>query len=301
MVMGLFGLGNCWRTAAKLWRFSPVVSEVILAIALVLWVIFLAIYIYKWCRYRDAAVSEWHHPIQGFFFPVLPISTLLMALTIAPYSHLIAQMLFGLGAGVQVSFSLCRADLWPIGRRWKTRLTPISYFPLVGSNLVSSIVAGTLGYRGLASLFLGVGLIAWLRFEPVIWQRLFAGWQELPKALRPSLGIQLAPPALSGLAYLNLTEAPPGLIPWLLLGYGLFQGGIILWHVPWIREQSFAPSYWALTFSSAALALLAMRFVERGVAIGGIAAVLFVGANLVIGSIAIGTVNLWRRNQLFPS
>lgn len=298
MVMGLFGLGNCWRTAAKLWQLSAIVSEVILAIALILWLIFLVGYIYKWCYYREASIAEWHHPIQGFFFPVLPISTLLMALTIAPYSNSIAQMLFGLGATGQVSFSLYRTDLWPIGRSWRTRLMPAAYFPLVGSNLVSSIVASTLGYRGLASLFLSIGVVAWLRLEPAMWRWIYAR-RELPQPLRPSLGIQLAPPVLSGLAYLNLTEGPPDLILWLLFGYGLLQSGMLLWVSSWIRQQAFAPSYWAFTFSTAALALLGMRVVARGAAIGWVAAVLFVGANVVIGSIAIGTVNLWRKNQLF--
>ncbi len=121
--------------------------------------------------------------------------------------------------------------------------------------------------------------------------------------LLPTLGIQLAPPAVGLVAYLSVTEGDPGLVAQMLLGYALLQGLILLRLLPWIRRQPFAPSYWALTFGVGALSLGAERMAARGV--GGpvtfLAPALFVVANGVIGSIAIGSLVLLARGRLLPA
>lgn len=45
----------------------------------------------------------------------------------------------------------------------------------------------------------------------------------MPSALRPTLGIQLAPPTVGAVAYLNVTAGPPDFVAYALIGYGLFQ------------------------------------------------------------------------------
>ncbi len=88
----------------------------------------------------------------------------------------------------------------------------------------------------------------------------------------------------------------------MLFGYALLQGLIVLRLLPGIRRQPFAPSYWAFTFGMGALSLGAQRMVARGVAgpVTILAPVLFVVANVVIGSIAIGSIVQLARGKLFP-
>jgi len=78
---------------------------------------------------------------------------------------------------------------------------------------------------------------------------------ELPPPLRPTLGIQLAPPTVGCSAYLSITSGPPDLFAQALLGYGLFQALLLIRLIPWIVRQPFAPFYWAFTFGLAALAI----------------------------------------------
>jgi tellurite resistance protein len=72
--------------------------------------------------------------------------------------------------------------------------------------------------------------------------------------------------------------------------------------LPWIRQQPFAPSYWALTFGAATLAAMPLDMMERGAAgpVALIAPWLFVAANITVGLIALGTLRLILRNQLLP-
>ena len=78
----------------------------------------------------------------------------------------------------------------------------------------------------------------------------------------------------------------------MLLGYALMQGLIVLRLLPWIRKQAFGPGYWAFTFGVADLALGAELLVSRGATgpAAVLAPMLFVVANLVVGSIAIGSI-----------
>ena len=67
-------------------------------------------------------------------------------------------------------------------------------------------------------------------------------------------------------------------------------------------QQPFAASYWAFTLGVAALSLASLRFVERGMTglMEGLAVLLFIGANIVIGSIALGTLRLLLQGKLLP-
>jgi tellurite resistance protein len=116
------------------------------------------------------------------------------------------------------------------------------------------------------------------------------------------MGIQPAPAVVGCVAYLAVTAGPPDLFAQILLGYGILQMLLVLRLLPWLRQQPFAASYWAYTFAAAALAISAMRFVERG--LGGIyesiALASFVVANLVIGVVALGTVRLLLDGRLLP-
>ena len=137
------------------------------------------------------------------------------------------------------------------------------YLPTVAGAFVTAIAAGALGLPDWGQLAFGAGVFSWLAIESVLLHRLYT-LDALPQALRPTLGIQLAPPAAGALAYLAVTDGPPGLPAHALLGYGLLQALVLLRLMPWVARQPFAPSYWAFSFGATALATDALRMVERG-------------------------------------
>jgi tellurite resistance protein len=301
MILGLVGLGNCWRVAAKIWHLPTWIGEAIMLLAIAIWIVLLLLYVSKWLWAREDALAEFEHPVLCCFIGLVPVSTVLVALAIAPYAHAIAVAFFVVGAIGQLGFGVYRSGrLWMGGRNPETT-TPVLYLPTVAGGFVSAIVASALGYREWGVLFFGMGMFSWLALESIIMQRLYL-LEALPKPLRPTLGIQLAPPVVGCVAYLSITSGQPDTFAQILFGYGLLQSLILLRLMPWLFQQPFAASYWAFTFGIAALALSALRFVERGMtgAMEGLAVLLFVGANLLIGGIAVGTVRLLLRGKLLP-
>jgi tellurite resistance protein len=78
---------------------------------------------------------------------------------------------------------------------------------------------------------------------------------------------------------------------------------LLLRLLSWIREQGFTPAYWSFSFGATALATLPLRLIERGdmSLITGIAPVLFIGANLVVALLVMGSIGLLVTWRLLPS
>jgi tellurite resistance protein len=106
IILCLVGLGNCWQTAAHVWRLPGWVGETIMLIAVFAWALLLLAYIGKWIWARPLALAEFQHPIQCCFIGLVPVSTVLIALAVAPYSHGAGQALFTTGAAGQLIFQL---------------------------------------------------------------------------------------------------------------------------------------------------------------------------------------------------
>lgn len=301
MVLGIVGLGGCWRQATVLWSMPKIVSESIMATAAFVWALLVVLYIAKWIWRRDDAVREAEHPVQCCFVGLLPVSTLMLSLAALPHSYIVAAGLGIAGGAGQLGFAVYRTgQLWTGGRDPETT-TPVLYLPTVAGNFVSAIVAAAFGLSDLAAMFFGAGLLAWFALESVLMHRLYVHNPLIP-ALRPTLGIQLAPAVVGCSAYLSLTSGPPDLIAKGLLGYGLLQALILARLLPWIMVQPFATSYWAFTFGLTAMAFDAMKLVERGV--GGMALPLayatFAIANIAVATVAIGTLRLLVLGRVLP-
>lgn len=301
MVLGLVGLGGNWRNASRLWGAPPAIGEAIMALAFVVWAILVACYAMKWLGHREAAVEEAKHPVQCCFIGLVPASTALMAVVLAPHAHALAVAALVVGGVGHVLFSVWRVGDMLQGGREVTTVTPVIYLPSVAGNFITAIAAGTLGYPSWGVLFLGAGVFAWLALESVIVNRLFHA-QALPVALRPTLGIQLAPPVVAVAAWLANTQGAPELLVQAAWGYGLLQLFLLIRLLPWIMQQPFAPSYWAFTFGLTALSATAISMVSRGVtgAIEFLAPVLFVLTNIALAIIIIGTVIRAAQDKLLP-
>ncbi|UPG88034.1 dicarboxylate transporter/tellurite-resistance protein TehA [Luteibacter aegosomaticola] len=301
MVLGLVGLGGNWRNAARLWGVPPAIGETIMAVAFVVWAVLILSYAVKWLGHRDAALEEAKHPVQCCFIGLVPSTTALMGVVLAPHAHALAVVALIVGGAGHVLFSIWRVGDMLQGGREVTTVTPVIYLPSVAGNFITAITAGTLGYPSWGVLFFGAGVFAWLALESVIVNRLFHA-QALPVALRPTLGIQLAPPVVAVAAWLANTEGAPELLVQAAWGYGLVQLFLMIRLLPWIMQQPFAPSYWAFTFGLTALSGTAIGMTSRGVtgAIAELAPVLFVITNVALAIIIIGTVIRAAQDKLLP-
>jgi tellurite resistance protein len=301
IVLGLAGLGNVWRLGHVVWRLPAVVGEIIFAVAALVWVVLIVFYVRKWLSARASAIAELDHPVQCCFVGLIGVTAMLVAGAAIPYSRTGAEMLFAAGAIYTFAFAIWRTGALWMGGRDVAATTAVLYLPAVAGSFVAATVASALGFADWGQYAFGSGLFTWFAIESALLHRLYTA-PSLPLALRPTLGIQLAPPSVGGVAYLSVTSGPPDLWAHAFLGYGLLQALLLLRLLPWIFQQPFNAGYWAFSFGITALAAAPLRMVARGDSgpAAMLALPLFLAANLVIAILAIGTLWLWLQGRLLP-
>lgn len=301
IVLGLGGLGGAWREAHKVWGLPAMVGEALMLAATLIWLALLVAYAGKWITAQQEARSELDHPIQCCFVGLIGVATMLIALGALPYSWGLAVVLVTLGTVFTALFGLWRTGLLWRGGREHTTTTPVMYLPTVAGSFVTATCLGALGHADWGQLAFGAGFFSWLAIESVLMVRLYTA-PTLDPLLRPSLGIQLAPPTVGLVTYLAVTQGPPDVLAHAFLGYGLLQGLLLLRMLPWIAEHPFTASYWGFTFGLTALATAPLRMIGRGEtgAVAVLAPCLFVIANVAIAWIALLTLRLLVQGRLFP-
>ncbi len=301
MVLGLAGLGNAWRAATAAWGLPAAIGEILMAAASLVWIFLIVGFALKWLLRRADAIAEAMHPVQCCFIGLAGVATLLISLAALPYARPIAFVLLIVGAVYTLGFAVWRIGvLWQGGRDPATT-TAVLYLPAVAGGFVAAAALSAFGLPDWGQLAFGAALLTWLAIESVLMHRLYT-LPEMAVALRPTLGIQLAPPAVGAVAYYAVDGGHADLIVNALMGYGMLQALILLRLSPWLLKQPFAPSYWAYTFGVAALTTTPLRMIARGETgpTTVLAPALFLLANIVVAGVAVGTVRLLVQGRLFP-
>jgi tellurite resistance protein len=301
IVLGMAGLGSAWRQAHHVWGFPRLVGEIIMAMAALVWAVLLALYVAKWVVARSQAVEETLHPVQCCFVGLIGVATMLIAGAALPYSRVAAGFLLVPGALFTLGFGLWRTGLLWRGEREDATTTAVLYLPTVAGSFVAATILSAFGLADWGQLAFGAGAFSWLAIESVLLRRLYNG-PILPPALRPTLGIQLAPPTVGAVAYLSVTQGPPDILAHAMLGYGLLQTLLLLRVFGWIAEQPFASSYWGFSFGVTALSTAPLIMLSRGDsgAVATLAPYLFALANGAVAFLFFGTLWLALMGRLIP-
>ncbi|MBF6025394.1 dicarboxylate transporter/tellurite-resistance protein TehA [Lysobacter niastensis] len=300
-VLGIVGLGASWRAAAVLWNVPTTIGESIMVAGAIVWAILAMSYLLKWLLQREEALAELRHPIQCCYISLVPATTTLMGLVLAPHYRGTAVVLWIVGTVCQIGFAAYRAGgLWRGGLNIEA-VTPILFLPSVAANLISSIVAGVLGLTSWGLLFFGMGFFSWIVIESAIVFRLWTA-APLPMPLRPALGIHMAPPVVASVAYLVNTDGPADLFVQAMWGYGLLQLVMLARLLPWVSDQPFSVSYWGYSFGVTAISTGALQMASRGgsEAISVLAPLVFVISNAAIAALGVGTLTRIVQGRLLP-
>jgi tellurite resistance protein len=301
MPLGLIALGLAWRSAAAVWRVPPLIEESLIWGGSLLWMCLFMVYLAKWLWHREAAEREFKDAVQCCFVGLAGVVALLASIGLAPYGPKLAFALFLLGSVWTLVFALYRTGCLWMGGRKPESTTPVLYLPTVAGSFVFASAATSMGHPDWAQLAFGAGVLAWIAIESVLIHRLYTA-AELPPALRPTLGIQLAPPSVAAVTYLNITGGGPDIFVHALIGYALLQALILVRMGSWLWAAGPTPAWWAFSFGVAALPTAALKLLARGDtgAVGVLAPWLFTVGNLVIAAIALMTIRLLIGGRLLP-
>lgn len=301
MVMGLCGLSLAWyRAAPSMGPAAAATARVLGTLAALVFAVLAVATLVRLRRHPEAWAEDLRHPVRHPFVAAMPISLILLATVSVALRgpDALARGLWWAGSLTQLWVTLWVMSRWWRGNQagglqWAT-VTPALFIPVVGNVLVP--LAGVpLGHTEWATAQFGIGLLFW----PVVLVLLLvrvavAGlW---PERLRPAVFILIAPPAVIGLAALQL--GAPTSVAWGLWGVALFS---FLWagsQARAIAGMPFAVPHWGLSFPLAAFAALTLRLATPGSALAVLGPVLLALATLVVCTLALGTVRGLREGSL---
>jgi tellurite resistance protein len=301
MPLGLVALGLAWRSAAAIWPVPKFISEILVWSGSALWALLFIVYLGKWLLQRAEAEEELQHPIQCCFIGLAGVVGLLVSIGLSTEFRELSVGAFCLGFAWTLAFAIYRTGKLWMGDRTPESTTPVLYLPTVAGMLVTASAVTALGYRDWGQLAFGAGMFSWLAIESVLLHRLYTA-SALTSALRPTLGIQIAPPAVAAVAYLNVSTGGADMVAHALLGYAILQALIVIRLFPWLREAGLTPAWWSFSFGAAALPTAAMKMIAEGDdgAVAVMAPYLFGAGNLIIAGIVAMTFVLLAKGRLFP-
>lgn len=302
LTLGLAETGNAWRFAHALWALPPLAGEVLQALAILSFIVFLHMYVRKWRLHRAAAQAELRDPVQASFLALIPESVILAALALQPYAAAAAAIVFWLGSGANLL-----VGVWRLGAHWRrpreaAQVVPPLYLPYTASVLVNALAAGLFGYIDYGWMLFGIGAISWLVLDSTITHALMTG--GLPDKTRNFMGIYSAPPVVALVAWQVLGGAGASTaVTYALAGYALFVFAGLALASRWLAQQAFAPGYWAYTFGLATLGQGLMLMVERhpNRILEGVAAAVFAATLLLVLAVAVRSLRLLAAGAYFPA
>jgi tellurite resistance protein len=299
---GLLGLGDCWLVAAAFGLAPVAIGRVLVAVALIVWGVVGCAQLRGVHAHRVRLSAELADPIAGPFGSLAVIVPMLAAAdALYPLSHTTGTVVVDVLIVVSVVVAGWFTGQWIYRPLELAKVHPGYFLPSVAGGLLTASSAALVGQRGLAEMLFGLGLLSWITLGSIILGRLILG-PALPAALTPTIAIMVAPAAVATYAWFVIDGHRVDTVVRLLAGYGLLMVIAQVRLLPAYLRLSFMPSFWAFTFSWAAVAFAGMFWLgvthptgwraESYVALGLISA--------FIGAIALRTGVALRRGELLP-
>lgn len=303
--MGWGGLAMAWRRAHEALGWPAWVGEAAALVAATVFVVVGALYLWKTANHWDETVKEFRHPVRVNFFAAISINLMIMGGLALPYAAELADGLWIAGAILHFSVALYVIGRWIEHPQDPATFNPAWFIPVVG-NVLAPVVGVKLGHVDAAWFFFAVGMVFWLGLLPLALNRAIFVTPPLPPKMLPTLAIFIAPPAVAFLAWRALTvpamTAPADPLGHVLIFAALFIALLMLRLVTVLARVPFAPSWWAYTFPSAALAagLAELAAAKGGTAFySSLAGVFVAGASVIVLLVSLRTIKAAFAGQLF--
>ncbi|HEX4470534.1 MAG TPA: hypothetical protein VH085_01095 [Nocardioides sp.] len=299
---GLAGLAGAWLTLAESGG-SAVVGDVLLAASAAVWILLVVLYLLHGLAETGRFVGDLLDPIASPFASLALITPVLLgAEGLYPHAATAGRVVVDVFIALVVLLAAWFTGQWMYGPLEFTKLHPGYFLPSVAGGLVASIGAADVGQPHLAEAMFGLGVVCWLVIGSMILARLF--FQPLlPTPLVPTYAIEVAPAAVATLAYFALRGDQLAEVPAFLTGYGVLMVLAQVRLLPVFVRLRFMPSFWAFTFSWAAVATAGLHWLDVLHPAGyvGYEYVVISLITVFIGAIGVRTVVAVARGQLLPA
>ncbi len=302
MGFGIAGLATAWRIAVDQHLAPHEVSDILIGLAAVAWLVSVLLYLRYVLTTRSALDTDLHDMTVGPFASLALITPILLAADgIAPYSRSAAAVIIDVFIVGVVLLGGWFTGTWMRGGTELDRLHPGYFLPTVAGGLVASAGAAEVGQQRLAQFMLGLGVFCWIIVGSMILGRLIFR-PPLPDALAPTMAIEVAPAAVASLAYFFSHGAHITPFVTALAGYGLLM---VVAQIPLLSRYvrlKFSLATWAFTFSWAAVASTMLFWIDADHVSGGrtLAYLVLASISVLVGAIAVRTAVAISQGRLLP-
>ena len=298
-VLGLVALGLAWRSASQVFGAPGWIGDLITALGAFAFLLLAAFYAMKMVRAPAAVLAELLHPGQSSFFGTITISFTLLAAAALPWSRPIAEVLWAAGEALQALLIVVVFRNW-IARPMEFEHIHPGWFILMVGIVVGVPPGVAMGHTELSWACLALGTLSAVALYPIVLFRLFFQ-APLPPALRPTLFILIAPPALIFSAYFSLNGEHLDAFAHGLFFAALFFTILVLSLPHLFIGLPFAVSWWAYTFPLDAMTVAALAYhAQIGTAASGaVALALLALTTAIVAVVTVRTVLALGRGELF--
>jgi tellurite resistance protein len=295
---GLAGLVEAWHAAEPVLHTPAAVPDVISVLAALAWIILLPLYA---AQGPAAILADFRDKTFSPFLSLAPMTGMLLAATLSEHAFAAGQALVVVFLALTLAFGGLLTGEWIVASLDHNSAHPGYFLPTVAGGLIGGLCAAEVHLTGLGWASFGIGMLCWLMVGSTILNRLFFH-ASLPQPLMPTLAIELAPPAVAGIAYFALTGGKTDLFAHALAGYAVLMVVVQVRLLPRFLALRFGPGFWAFTFSWAAAATDALYWItlRRPAGSTAMAVVILVAITALIAVIAARTAVLVARGKLLP-
>jgi tellurite resistance protein len=299
MTFGTAGVAATWHAAAPAFGAAKWVSAVLYLLAAVLWLALVVAYLLQGPRQW---ADDLRHPLLAPFVAVPVVVGMLLGAALSEWAFDAGRVLVIVFVIATILLGGWLTGQWIVADLAPGTMHPGYFLPTVAGGLIGGLTSAEVGLPALGWLSFGIGVVCWLVLGSVVTNRLFFT-PALAPPLVPTLAIELAPPAVAGLAWFALTHTTGDPVAYGLAGYVVLMALVQLRFLPLFRRLTFQPGFWAFTFSYAAAATDAVIWLDVRRPAGWVAYTIVVLV-LITGFVAViaaRTALLATRGQLFPA
>lgn len=296
---GVAGLAEAWATAAKLTGAGKEISLAIYWLAAVLWVGLCLIYLAKAITAPRRVKADLQDSVLSPLLSMAPITGLILGKGLFEINEEAGRIMVGISAVALLAMGGLLIGDWIVNSVDQTKIHPGYLLPTVAGGLVAGCALSVVGHQGAAYMAFGAGIVSWIVLISITTTRLFFT-PMLPQPLIPTLAIELAPPVVAGMAWVELHPGPPDIVQYGFAGYALLMVTVQLRFLPLYLKLRFNAGFWAFTFSYASAVTYAITWlaIERPTGYAAMAWILIAAITILVAGIFIRSIIAIPRKEL---
>jgi tellurite resistance protein len=295
---GIAGLADVWNAARPILGIPQSVPNTLFIVAAVIWAVVLLAY---FAQGLPRIIADARDQILAPLLSLAVITPMLISSALADYALTAAKVLVSIFLALTVLYGGWLTGQWITRAVDQDAAYPGFFLPTVAGGLVASFAASRVGMAEIAQGMFGIGIFCWLLLGSLLLNRLFFR-PGLPAPLVPTLAIELAPPAVAGIAYFAMNHGVPDAVATALGGYTVLMALVQLRLIPVYAKLRFSAALWSFTFAYAAGFTDGMLWISAKNPPGATAWTA-IGLGLItafIGAIFVGSVLALMRGRFLP-